>query len=234
MAIWDDVITEHDKQVFAAAGFGKPQGYGSRPAVIVVDVNYNFVGDTPEPILESIRKYRTSCGEDGWEGVYQIQKLLKAARGKGLPIFYSTAPPRRSPLIAGRWAGKSYRAGEMFEGRAHDGNEIVKEIAPQDNDVVILKDKPSAFFGTPLASYLTELQVDSLLVAGTVTIGCVLATVLDAFSYNLKVSVIEECVFDRGELPHKVSLFNMNAWCADVVSLQDAETFIAELPEHLF
>jgi len=64
MAIWDDILTERDKQVFAAAGYGKRQGFGNRPAVIVVDVNYNFVGDIPEPILESIKKYRNSCGVD--------------------------------------------------------------------------------------------------------------------------------------------------------------------------
>jgi hypothetical protein len=69
MAIWDDVLTERDKQVFAAAGYGKRQGFGRRPAVMVVDVNYNFVGDVPEPILDSIKKYRNSCGEEGWQAV---------------------------------------------------------------------------------------------------------------------------------------------------------------------
>jgi maleamate amidohydrolase len=64
MAIWDEVLTERDKQVFAAAGYGKQQGFGGRPAIIVVDVNYNFVGEVPEPILVSIKTYRNSCGHD--------------------------------------------------------------------------------------------------------------------------------------------------------------------------
>jgi maleamate amidohydrolase len=233
MAIWDDILTERDKQVFAAAGYGKRQGFGSKPAVVVVDVNYNFVGDVPEPILESIKKYRNSCGEEGWQSVYQIERLLAAARARGVPIFYSTAPSQRTALSAGRWHGKNSRGAEDFHGRAQDGNEIVKEIAPHEGDVVILKDKPSVFFGTPLMSYLHELQVDTLLVAGTTTSGCVRATVVDAFSYNFKVVIVEECVFDRGQASHKVNLFDMQAKYADVVPLETALNYLGELPRGL-
>jgi maleamate amidohydrolase len=234
MASWDDVLTERDKQVFAAAGYGKRQGFGHRPAVIVVDVNYNFVGDVPEPILESIKKYRNSCGEEGWQGVYQIRRLLDAARRMGVPIFYSTAPSHRIALMAGRWHGKNSRGVEDFQSQAQDGNQIVREIAPQDGDIVILKDKPSVFFGTPLMSYLHELQVDTLLIAGTTTSGCVRATVVDAFSYNFKVVVVEECVFDRGQASHKINLFDMQAKYADVVPLQAALSYLDELSKDLY
>ena len=234
MAIWDDILTERDKQVFAAAGYGKRQGFGSRPAVIVVDVNYNFVGEVPEPILESIKTYRNSCGEEGWQGVYQISTLLHAARARGVPIFYSTAPSHRLPLTAGRWHGKNSRGAEDFHGRSHDGNAIVKEIALHEGDMVILKDKPSVFFGTPLMSYLHELQVDTLLVVGTTTSGCVRATVVDAFSYNFKVVVVEECVFDRGQASHKVNLFDMQAKYADVVPLEVTLHYLDELPRGLY
>lgn len=233
MAIWDDVLTERDKQVFAAAGYGKRQGFGSRPAVIVVDVNYNFVGDVPEPILESIKKYRNSCGEEGWQGVYQIRRLLDVSRAKGVPIFYSTAPSQRTALTAGRWHGKNSRGDEDFQHRTQEGNEIVREIAPHGGDIVILKDKPSVFFGTPLMSYLNELQVDTLLVTGTTTSGCVRATVVDAFSYNFKVVIVEECVFDRGQTSHKVNLFDMQAKYADVVPLAAALSYLDELPRGL-
>jgi nicotinamidase-related amidase len=233
MAIWDDMLTERDKQVFAAAGYGKRQGFGRRPAVIVVDVNYNFVGDVPAPILESIQQYRNSCGEEGWQGVYQISRLLDAARARDVPIFYSTAPSRRSALTAGRWHGKNSRGVEDFQHRSRDGHEIVREIAPHDGDIVILKDKPSVFFGTPLMSYLHELQVDTLLVTGTTTSGCVRATVVDAFSYNFRVVVVEECVFDRGQASHKVNLFDMQAKYADVVPLQAALDYLHELPRDL-
>jgi len=234
MAIWDELLTERDKQVFAAAGYGKRQGFGRKPAVIVVDVNYNFVGDVPEPILESIKKYRNSCGEEGWQSVLQISRLLEGARDKKVPIFYSTAPSHRVALMAGRWHGKNNRGSEDFQSQAQDGNEIVREIAPHEGDIVILKDKPSVFFGTPFMSYLHELQVDTLLVAGTTTSGCVRATVMDAFSYNFKVVVVEECVFDRGQTSHKVNLFDMQAKYADVVPLDAALSYLDELSRGLY
>ena len=233
MAIWDDILTDRDQAVAAATGYGKRQGYGSRPAVLVVDVNYDFVGDHPEPILDSIRKYSTSCGEEGWEGVYRIRELLKAARAKGIPVLYSTGLPSRALLDEGRWMDKGGRRGENAEAQTHDRNEIVQEIAPQEGEVVIRKQKPSAFFGTTLMSYLTDLQVDTLLVAGTTTSGCVRATVIDAFSYNLRVSVVEECVFDRIQASHKINLFDMDLKYADVVSLQEAIVYLAGLPENL-
>ena len=234
MAIWDDVLTERDKEVTAASGYGKRQGYGSRPVLLVVDVNYAFVGDFPEPILESIRKYSNSCGEEGWEGVYQIQQLLTAARAGGIPVFYSTGMPSSSRLDVGRWADKHDHSGEDREAQAHVGNDIVQEIAPQEGEVVIRKQKPSAFFGSTLISYLTDLQIDTLLVAGTTTSGCVRATVIDAFSYNLRVSLVEECVFDRMEVSHKINMFDMDLKYADVVSLQDAKDYIASLPDNLY
>jgi len=76
MASWDDILTSRDKEVFALSGFGKKAGFGQRPALLIIDVNYNFTGDKPEPILESVKRFRTSCGEEGWDGVYHIRELL--------------------------------------------------------------------------------------------------------------------------------------------------------------
>ncbi len=234
MAIWDDALTERDVQVFAKSGYGGRQGFGKRPALLVVDVNYNFVGDTPMPILDSIEKFRNSCGEEGWEAIAKIQLLLEASRRKGLPIFYSTMLPRQNAADFGRWAGKNQRALEDSGEVAQWGNEIVEEIAPGPGEIVIRKAKPSVFFGTPLVSYLNELQIDTLLVAGTTTSGCVRATVVDAFSYNYIVAVVEECTFDRGQASHKINLFDMNAKYADVISLAEVEEYLVGLPDSLF
>ena len=235
MPVWDDLLTERDKAVFAAAGYGRKGGLGSRPAVIVIDVNYNFTGEKPEPILESIKKWRNSCGEEGWQGVAAIRELLEAAREKDLPIFYSTGTDRRADMFDdGRWSSKNSRSGEQKGAPGFNGNDIVAEIAPHPRDVVIRKEKPSVFFGTPLAGYLIDLGVDSLIIAGTTTSGCVRATVLDAFSYNYRLSVVEECCFDRGEASHKINLFDMNAKYADVVSLSEAKESIAGLPTGVF
>lgn len=215
--IWEDVLTERDKLVYSAAGYGSNVGFGQRPALLVVDVNYNFVGEEPEPILESIKRFRNSCGEEGWAAVGEIERLLPYARESGIPIFYSTGGTREADVLRGRWKAKNDRVGEPGEtGR----NRIVDEIAPRPQDIVIQKDKPSCFYGTPLLSYLIYHNVDTLMVCGTTTSGCVRATVIDAFSNNFKVSVIEECTFDRGETTHKINLFDMNSKYADVVPVE--------------
>lgn len=234
MAIWDDILTERDKEVFAQSGYGSRAGLGRRPAVLVIDMNYNFVGDKPEPILKSIERFRNSCGEEGWQGVHAIRELLERARKKRLPIFYTTAEERRNSVTFGRWQGKNRRAAEDLAQGWAKGNEIVVEIAPEDGDVIVHKQKPSAFFGTPLMSMLNEAGADTLLVTGCTTSGCVRASVIDAFSYNLRVAVVEECVFDRGQASHKINLFDMNAKYADVVSLREALEYIHGLPDTLY
>jgi nicotinamidase-related amidase len=229
MAIWDDVLTERDKQVFAKAGYGRRQGLGRRPALLIIDMNYNFTGEGPEPILTAIERSRQSCGEEAWKAIPAIQRLLKLCRDQQLPIVYTTAEWYTTPLIQGRRATKSERAPEDHEENHLKGTEIVAALEPKTGEVVIRKQKASAFFGTPLMSLLNELRVDTILVTGCTTSGCVRATVVDAFSYNLNVGVVEEAVFDRGEISHKVNLFDMNAKYADVISLAEAEAYLAEI-----
>src|SRR5260370_9430276 len=107
--IWNQFLTERDKAVFAAAGYGARAGFGERPAVVVVDVNYNFTGDRSEPILESIKRWRNSCGEDGWAAIPPLQKLVAAARHKRIPVIYSTGTPRPANSDAGGWPWKNNR-----------------------------------------------------------------------------------------------------------------------------
>ena len=82
MASWDDILTPRDKEVFALSGFGKKAGLGQRPALLIIDVNYNFTGDKPEPILESVKRFRTSCGEEGWDGVQAIREGADRAQAR--------------------------------------------------------------------------------------------------------------------------------------------------------
>ena len=236
MSSWDDILTSRDKEVFALSGFGKKAGFGQRPALLIIDVNYNFTGDGPEPILESVKRFRTSCGEEGWDGVYHIGELLTEARKKHLPTFYTTAEANRanSTVLVGGWAAKSNRTTEDMTAQWEKANQIVQEIAPQAGDIVVHKQKPSAFFGTPLMSMLNEVHADSLIVTGTTTSGCVRASVIDAFSYNMKVSVVEECVFDRGQASHKINLFDMAMKYADVISLKETIDYIRSLPDNLY
>jgi nicotinamidase-related amidase len=115
-----------------------------------------------------------------------------------------------------------------------DGNTIVPEIAPGPDDLVVYKQKPSAFHGTNLLSWLMLLGADSLLVTGTTTSGCVRATVLDAFSNNFRVSIVEEGCFDRAQASHAINLCDMHAKYADVIKLDESLAFIQSLPAGLF
>jgi len=101
--IWDKFLTERDRQVFAAAGYGAPQGFGQRPALVIVDVNYFFCGDRPEPILESIKRWRNSCGEDAWPAIKVIKRLIDGARDKGVPVVYTTGNARPDLWNRGSW-----------------------------------------------------------------------------------------------------------------------------------
>jgi nicotinamidase-related amidase len=234
--IWNKFLTERDKAVFAAAGYGARAGFGTRPAVVVVDVNYNFTGDRNEPILESIKRWRNSCGADGWAAIPALQTLIGAARAKRLPVIYSTGTRRPDNWDAGGWAWKNVRNGEAPTTRDtnRDGNDIVDEIAPAPQDIVIEKLKPSVFFGTPLLGFLVDLKVDSLLITGTTTSGCVRATVIDGFSHNFRCALVAEGCFDRSEASHAISLCDMHAKYADVVTLEETVAYIAGLPAGLF
>jgi nicotinamidase-related amidase len=234
--IWNQFLTERDKQVFGDAGYGARAGFGKRPAVLVIDVNYAFCGESPEPILESIKKWRNSCGEDAWESIPHIRKLLDAAHAKGVPCIYTTGVRREDNWDSGSWSWKNNRSAEdkPIVKATRDGNEIVDEIAPAPQDIVVLKQKPSGFFGTNMLSYLVLLGCDSVIVTGTTTSGCVRATVLDAFSNNFRVALAEEGCFDRSQASHAINLCDMNAKYADVVKTQEAIDFIETLPSGLF
>jgi nicotinamidase-related amidase len=233
--IWDKFLTDRDKAVFSAGGFGARMGFGKRPALLVVDVNYAFCGDKPEPILESIKRWPTSCGEEAWEGVRVIKRLIEAARAKGLPVIYTTNKKRPDMWDNGSWSWKNTRQNERLRTKTNlDPNAIVDEIAPGPRDILIQKQKPSAFYATPLQSYLTLLGCDSLLVAGATTSGCVRASVLDAFSSNYRVAVVEDACFDRSQASHAVSLCDMHAKYADIVESAEVIDFIFTLPGAMF
>jgi nicotinamidase-related amidase len=238
--IWNEFLTERDKEVFARAGYGQRQGFGKRPALLIVDVNYNFCGDRPEPILESIKRWRNSCGEEAWTGVKAIKRLLAAGRAKGLPVIYTTGVRRPDNWDSGSWAWKNNRTRERASASTSasttglSGDVIVPDIAPEPRDIVIHKQKPSAFYGTPLVSYLTLLGADSVILAGTTTSGCVRATVLDAFSNNYRVTLVEEGCFDRSQASHAINLCDMHAKYADVVKLEEVVAFIGTLAKGLF
>ena len=233
--IWDRFLTERDKKTRELSGLGKRAGFGERPALMIIDVNYDFLGDKPESVLQSIGRWRFSCGEDGWIAVPKIRKLIDIARAKGLPIIYTTSIRRPDEWDDGSWQWKNSRTGENpIPPPGIESTDIVKDIAPSPIDLLIRKQKPSAFFGTNLASYLVLLKADSLIVTGTTTSGCVRATVLDAFSYNYRTTVVEDACFDRIQASHAINLFDMHSKYSDVVHSDEVAAYMNSLSAGMF
>lgn len=233
---WTSFLTPRDREVFATSGYQKRMGFGTRPALLVVDVTYDFTGDRPEPILESIKRWPNSSGEAAWAAIGAIRGLIDAARGASVPVIYTKSGVRADGWDLGGWRWKHARAGEERQPAKTgvEGNDIVAEIAPQPRDIVVAKLKASAFFGTALVGLLTQLRADSLIVVGGTTSGCVRASVVDAASYNYKVAVVEEGCFDRAEASHAINLCDMDAKYADVVTSAEALTFLKSLPKEIF
>jgi hypothetical protein len=173
-------------------------------------------------------------GELGSSRIHQATDRGRARQGVAGHLHYRER--RSDNWDAGSWRWKSTR-GDEASGTANDdidGNEIVAMIAPGPKDIVIKKQKPSGFFGTNLASDLTLLGCDGVIVVGTTTSGCVRATVVDAFSLNYRVILAEEGCFDRSEASHAVSLCDMHAKYADVVSTAEILSYFEKLPSNLF
>ncbi len=219
---WDDVISAEEIERYQAAGFGRPTGMGKRPALLIIDVQYRTVGLERRPYWEAIEEFKTSCGEVGWSAIDHIVPLLKVFRERGYPVFYPYVAPKMG-YDAGRLAQK---VPDIMKISAR-GYDFPTEIAPLEGDVLVPKKHPSAFFGTPLASYLIDKGVDTLVVTGCSTSGCVRGTVVDGFAYNFRVTVPEECVFDRSPVSHAVNLFDMAYKYGDVMPVRDV---MAALP----
>jgi len=219
--VWDKFLTERDKQHLIASGWGNrpPKGLGTKPAIIVVDDYYAALGTVREPILESVKTWPASCGLEGWEAIDRTAELLDAARQAGVPIAYVHGIIEE-PGLWNPAAKDSVFA--MSPEQLAIAYQTVKEVEPQPGDLVLPKTSASAFAGTPLAFYLNKLGIDTLIVVGETTSGCVRATVLDGASYRYKIGVVEECCFDRTESAHAINLFDMHQKYADVISVEAA------------
>ena len=199
--------------IYRTHDFGHRVGFGDRPAVIVVDF---FRGCTDPAYLG---------GGNVGEAVEQTAVLLGKARAAGVPVIYSLVSFRADLADAG-WFGvkvPSLRALQL----GTPAVEIDERVAAQPEDHQVWKKMASVFFGTHLTMLLAHLRIDTLVVTGCTTSGCVRATVVDGCSYGYRVIVPRECVGDRAMGPHEANLFDMDQKYADVVSLAEAMEFIA-------
>ena len=185
--------------------------------MLIIDVQYRTVGTEPRPFREAIKEFPTSCGEVGWAAVKNVHRLLTCFRDNGWPVLYPYVSPKET-FDQGRLSDKVPAIMDI----AARGYDFVAEFAPRKDDVLVPKKHPSAFFGTPLASYLVGLGADTLVVTGCTTSGCVRGTVVDGFAYNFRCLVPHDCVYDRSAVSHAVNLFDMSEKYADVMTCDEA------------
>ncbi len=208
---WDGIISDEEQRAYRAAGFGRPGGIGSRPALLIIDVQYRTIGTAPKPFFEAIKEFPTSCGEVGWAALANIRLLLAEFRKRSWPVLYPHVAPK-----VGTEGGRLAEKVPAIMTIAPKGYEFPAEIAPQPGDILVPKKHPSAFFATALVSHLVDLAADTLVVTGCTTSGCVRSSVVDAFAYNFRVLVAQDAVYDRSQVSHAVNLFDMSEKYADV------------------
>ncbi len=221
--IWDDLLSETDHKVIENAGYGKARGLGDSPLLTVIDCQNNYIG-ADEPILDQQDRWPAGGGADAWAAVRVAKALLDEARGAEVPVLYTRNVQKRTVRFDS-FAGKStWDKAATLDGT--EGSQIVTEIAPHDDDLVLDKSYASAFFGTPLLTYLVGLGIDTLVIAGVSTSGCVRATAVDGVTRGFKVAVVADAVADRIVASHKVALLDMWMKYTDVIDSDTALTYL--------
>jgi maleamate amidohydrolase len=207
---------EEARRIYAEARLGESVTMGSRPAVLVVDFSCGFTD--PECDL----------GSDLSAEVEATRRLLDAAREKGLPVIFTTIGFEPSLKDGGLWLQKVPSLGDLqLGGRWVD---IDARLDRQPEETVIVKKGASAFFGTNLAAVLIAQGIDSVILCGATTSGCVRATAIDLLQYGFPTLVPRECVGDRAQAPHDANLFDIQAKYADVVPLEEALAYVERVP----
>ena len=223
MKPWDGIVPEEDAAAFGRgfANADRPLQAGSKPALLIVDMTRNFVDSS----------YPTGWSPTGYPAAEANRVLLEQARLSGIPVYFTKASILASDVPApedrGRW-----RAAEApyVDPSLPPGDEIVEALTPAPGEIVMHKGStPSAFFGTRLISYLVYHGVDTLIVTGMTTSGCVRASAVDAFQHNLHVIVPHECAADRSQLSHAINLFDLHMKYADVISLDETLAYLRAL-----
>ncbi|GAB3344598.1 N-carbamoylsarcosine amidohydrolase [Modestobacter lapidis] len=213
-----EVVEEYARlrKEFQDKGFGSRVGFGQRPALLAVDFITGFT-DLRSPLAGDLDSQLAATNE-----------LLEPARAAGVPVIFSTVAYDPELQEAGVWVRKIPANSWLVEGSewvAVDGR-----LGQRPHETTLVKKYASCFFGTDLAARLVSRQVDTLIITGCTTSGCVRATAVDACSYGFRTIVVEEAVGDRAALPHAASLFDIDAKYGDVVSLTETLTYLRGLP----
>ena len=216
--VWDRFLTDEDKAHLASSQH-HPIGFGEKPALLLIDIYRGVFGDRPEPLLEAIKTWSGSTGPVGWEALKRVERLLGIAREVGIPVIHATGNTDVPHWSDRRERMRAETDDSVASERRRRRFEIMPEVAPIPGEVVIRKSAPSAFFGTALPMHLNYIDVDTLIVCGESTSGCVRASVVDGCAHRYRMIVVEEGVWDRHQASHAINLFDMNQKYADVLDI---------------
>ena len=201
-----------DLDVYKRQNFGNRLGFGRQPALVIVD----FVNGFNDPALFG--------GGNIDPAIKRTVGLLDAARKASLPVAFTRIIYADDGSDAGLFMRKAPALKILTEG--HPASQVVPELAPRAGEYIVRKTQASSFFGTDLAPWLVARGVDTVIVAGCTTSGCVRASVVDAISWNFRPIVARDCVGDRAPGPHEASLFDLQQKYADVL---DRDAIVAAL-----
>jgi maleamate amidohydrolase len=209
-------MADDKRAIYQRSGLGHRIGFGKHPALLVIDMQLGFTAPEKSPLAGNLESQ-----------VAAINRLIPVARKNGTPIVFTVvAYDTKMPGDGGLWPQK---APTLLELKV--GSELVEldpRLQHKPEDLLLVKKYASAFLGTPLASTLVARGVDTVIVTGCTTSGCVRATVVDAISYGFRPIIPEEAVGDRAQDPHDANLFDMDSKYGDVVPLSDALAYLEE------
>lgn len=221
MSNWEAVVPESEREIYSLAGFGKSARWDGRPALVVVDALWSFIGHKPVNVLEAIKEYPTACGKPGWDGMDKIAIALEFFRAASLPIVYVCADGSLRDVY-----GATTRTRKPVSPQDNDAFEIPEMIAPLAGEPIVKKTKASGFFRTPLDVLLRKIDVDTILLSGCTTSGCIRATAVDAHSLGFETVLLEDAIWDRSWFSHAVSLYELSMKYASVATVGDATSQI--------
>ena len=219
---WQDIMPKDVLEIYRH--YERKTFVGPSPALIAIDLYELSYQGGARPVVELTKTFPSSCGEHAHAAIEPTKTLFGAARAAGLPVFYSTMDTRTDSLPSSVTATKRRKIQvdpALYAIRA--------DFKPQPGDVVITKQRASVFYGTPLIAHLTQLGIQTLIVCGESTSGCVRASAVDAYSHGFHVVLVEECCFDRSELSHKVNLFDMHHKYTDVMHLDEVVAHLGKM-----
>jgi len=211
---WKDVVSPEVLDIYSH--YIRKTFVGPSPALLAIDLYELAYQGGAKPVAELHRIHPSSCGEYAHAAIEPTKRLFAAARAAALPIFYTTQDTRTDSLPSRVTATRRQRV--QFDPALYT---IKGEFKPQTGDVVITKQRASGFYGTPLMAHLTQLGIQTLIVCGESTSGCVRASAVDAYSNGFHVVLVEECCFDRSLLSHKVNLFDLHHKYTDVMHVDE-------------